>query len=1061
VTPDRWERIKSIYWEAMELDDSARVEFLDRACTDDPELRLEIESLIEAHLKAGDFIVSTAVGDAARTLASEGPQSFIGRALGNYHFISLIGSGGMGDVYLAIDTRLGRRVAVKVLVQHPFDDRDRVRRFQREARTASALNHPNIITIYDFGHEDGREFIVSEYIEGSTLREVIRRRDLTLNRILDLAIQIGSALDAAHTAGIVHRDIKPENIMLRPDGYAKVLDFGLAKLTEDETDSAVTMADVTSGSSDFRTRAGVLLGTVNYMSPEQTRGQKLDGRSDLFSLGVILYEMLTGRRPFSGETWHHTIVSITDSDPQPVASLVEGVPEQLQIVIDRALAKDRLYRYQNAREMLLDLQTIQDELEEDVAIRGVASSTPDGATAAVGRATEVTTLKADPPAQSPRKAHQHTWGRFPKFALYAVPLVVLAALGAWLLPGMVFKSPVLTNKDTILLTDFENTTGDEVFDDTLKHGLIVQLEQSPYFNILPEQRARETLTLMERPHDIRISRELGREICQRRGIKALIAGSIAPLGRNYVITLEAVNSLTGEPIAHEQVEAGGREQVLKALGRASKSLREQLGESLASIQKFDAPIEQATTSSLDALRDYALGIELRRKGEYAQSIMAFERAIERDGEFALACVQLGTSYRDIRKISLGNSYLERAYRLRNRVSERERLQIAATYYRHITGELDKRIETSALLTRTWPQDPNSHHLHGNSLMVSGQFRQAEEAYAEALRLDPDFALSRANLALAMICQNRFDEAERVIADGQTRHIDSSGFHNRLYLIAFIKSDYAAAKSQVDWFAGRRDEYQIREIQARSLAFAGRLREANQALTQAAALADSRNLPAERVRILANQAYLNALFGLTSLAAKQASAAIELLEREGISLQELMPSIIQQLDSPPLALTLAISGRTAQAIALSDRLSRDQPKDTIINAVWLPMIRVAAELQTGGDESSAMTVEMLQSARGLEASAFFRPQWARANALLKSGKPDLAAAEFQTIIDHRGQDALSPLWPMAHLGLARSRALQGDAASARQAYQSFLDLWKNADPDLSILIEAKRELSKLD
>lgn len=1054
MTPDRWERIKSIYWEAMELDDSARGEFLDRACTDDPELRLEIDSLIEAHLKAGDFIVSTAVGDTARTLASEGPQSFIGRALGNYHFISLIGSGGMGDVYLAIDTRLGRRVAVKVLVQHPFEDRDRVRRFQREARTASALNHPNIITIYDFGREDGREYIVSEYIEGSTLREAIRRRDLTLNLILDLAIQVGSALEAAHTAGIVHRDIKPENIMLRPDGYAKVLDFGLAKLTEDEADSAVTMADVTSGSSDFRTRAGVLLGTVNYMSPEQARGQKLDGRSDLFSLGVILYEMLTGRRPFSGETWHHTIVSITDSDPQPIADLVEGVPGELQLVIDRALAKDRLNRYQNAREMLSDLQTILDELDDDVMIRGAAPSSPDVATAAGGHSTEVTTLKADPPA--PVKARS----RFKKFAVYAVPFVVLTAFSAWFFLSTIFKSPVLTNKDTILLTDFENTTGDEVFDDTLRHGLIVQLEQSPYFNILPEQRARETLALMERPRDVRITRDLGREICQRRGIKALIAGSIAPLGRNYVITLEAINSLTGEAIAHEQVEAAGREQVLRALGRASKSLREQLGESLASIQKFDAPIEQATTSSLDALRDYALGIELRRKGEYSQSITAFERAIERDGEFALACVQLGTSYRDMRNISLGNSYLERAYRLRNRVSERERLQIAATYFRHITGELDKRIETSALLTRTYPQDPNSHHLHGNSLMVSGEFRQAEEAYAEALRLDPDFALSRANLALARICQNRFDEAERVVNDGLARHLDSSGFHNRLYLIAFIKGDTAAAKAQVDWYAGRPDEYQIREIQARSLAFAGRLREANQALTQAAALADARKLPAERIRILADQAYLNALFGLTALAGKQAMAAIELIEREGVSQQQLMPSIIQQLDSPPLALTLALCGRTAQATALADRLSHDQPKDTIINAVWLPMIRATMEIQAGGAERSAMAVEMLQSARGLEASAFFRPQWIRAQALLQSGKPDLAAAEFQSIIDHRGQDAVSPLWPLAHLGLARSRALRGDEASARRAYLTFLDLWKDADPGLPILIDAKRELSKL-
>ena len=390
----------------------------------------------------------------------------------------------------------------------------------------------------------------------------------------------------------------------------------------------------------------------------------------------------------------------------------------------------------------------------------------------------------------------------------------------------------------------------------------MQLEQSPYLNIFPEERARETLRLMERSQDEKITREIGREICQRRGIKALLVGTIASLGRNYVITLEAVNSQNGEAIAHQQTEAEGKEQVLKALGRASTAMREHLGESLASIRKFDAPIEQATTASLEAFKDYTIGVELRRKGQYAQSVPPLKRAIERDSEFALAYDQLGTSYRDLRNLALGNKYLERAYELRNRVSERERLAISATFFRHITGELDKRIETSSLLTQTYPQDPYGYHLHGNSLMIAGEYEQAAEAYRAALRLDADFALSRANLALALIGLNRFDEAQEVIEQGLARGLDSSGFHNRLYLIAFLKGDTQAMHRQVEWFAGRPDEYQMREIQARSFAFAGRRRQASESFAQAAALAEARGLLAEKARILANEANLNAIFGIT-------------------------------------------------------------------------------------------------------------------------------------------------------------------------------------------------------
>jgi tetratricopeptide (TPR) repeat protein len=554
--------------------------------------------------------------------------------------------------------------------------------------------------------------------------------------------------------------------------------------------------------------------------------------------------------------------------------------------------------------------------------------------------------------------------------------------------------------------------------------------------------------------------ELGREICQRRGIKALLVGTIASLGRNYVITLEAVNGKSGETIAHQQTEAEGKEQVLRALGRALTAMREHLGESLASIRKFDVPIEQATTASLEAFKDFAVGVELRRKGQYAKSVPPLKRAIELDDEFALAYARLGTSYRDLRNLALGNRCLERAYQLRDRVSERERLEISATFFRHITGELDKRIETSSLLTQTYPQDINGYHIHGNSLMIAGEYEQAAEAYRAALRLDADYSLSCANLALALIGLNRFDEAQEVIQQGKARDLDSSGYHNRLYLIAFLRGDAQAMRRQVEWFAGRPDEYQMREIQARSFAFAGRRREASESFAQAAALAEARRLPGEKVRILGIEANLNAIFGLTQLAEKQATLVQTLIEKEGIATEELLPSLIQQLDSDPLAWTLALCGEAARAQTMSESCARKLPLDTIFNSVWLPLIRATLELKRGSATGPDKAIQLLQPARQYEAATSFRPVWMRGQAHLQAKNGALAAAEFQKIIEHRGWDALSPLWPLAHLGLARAAALQGDVAKSRQAYENFFRLWKEADVDLPVLIEAKREYESL-
>jgi serine/threonine protein kinase/tetratricopeptide (TPR) repeat protein len=1068
---EKWRKITALFEAALDCPADARPAFLEAACEGDEEVRLRVEEMLAADERQNllmDRPAYKAVGTFVPSLQTQADsQSFSGEMIGDYRLVSELGRGGMGTVYLAYDTRLGRHAALKFLPAR-FHSAERVLRLEREARSASALNHPHILTIYDFGQQNGRDFIASEFVEGRTLRDHIGSNDLTLNQILEVAIQVASALGTAHAAGIIHRDIKPENIMLRPDGYAKVLDFGLAKLTEKElADDSTSDPRVTAG---FKTRTGILLGTTSYMSPEQVRGHTLDGRSDLFSLGVVLYELISGQRPFRGETVHHTMVAITDTEPLPIGYLVPRAPVTFQDIINRVLAKNPDERYQTAGEFISDLEELQSQLAAHARVEPTPTESAES-----GNISEHTTpIMAEPPAVDIAT----TARRFRKAAaiipestkwrwLTVLATIVVLAIGGiyfYRLRGFGPRPPTLTEKDAILLADFINTTGDPDFDGPLKQGLTVQLEQSPYINIFPEERARETLLLMERSHEEKITREVGREICQRRGIKVLMIGSIASLGRNYVITLEGINSQSGETVAHQQTEVEGKEQVLKALGRATTAMREKLGESLASIRKFDVPIETATTASLEAFKDLIAGVELRRKAQYAQSVAQFKRAIELDPEFALAHVQLGTSYRDLRNLALGNEHVKRAFELRDRVTERERFEIAATYFRHITGELDKRIEMTSLLTQTYPRDPDGFHLHGNSLMIAGEFEQAAEVYRATLRLDPDYSLSRANLALALIGLNRFDEAQQIIEEGMQRGLDSNGFHNRLYIIGFLKQDAPLMERQVEWFSGRPDEYQIRELQARALAFSGRRREASASMAQAAALAAARGLPAEKARILANDFNLSATFGMAQLAGKQADLVLALLQKENISSEELQPSLIGQLDSQPLAWSLALSGDAKRAQTLADDFSKKFPLDTIHNSVWLPIIHATVELKHGEATRTAVAtgraVELLPPSKQYEAALSFRPTWVRGLAYLQSKNGALAAAEFQRIIDHRGWDPLSPLWPMAHLGLAQAAALQGDVPKARKAYEDFFQLWKDANADLPIVIEAKREYEKL-
>ena len=639
MNPERWRQVDKLFHSALEREPAERAAFLAEACAGDEPLRTEVGKLIAAHEKEGSFIDSPAYADTElliddQTVLTAGQQLVLTGSL------ATLAAVGWEKCTWPKTYRLGRNVALKLLRPEFTADKDRLRRFRQEARAASALNHPNILTIYEIGSEDSTHFMATEYIEGETLRRHMAGRAMKLGEVLDLAIQVASALAAAHQAGIVHRDIKPENIMVRGDGYAKVLDFGLAKLSE--------RAATGSGSAvptlvKFETNPGLVMGTAQYMSPEQARGLKVDARTDIFSLGVVIYEMVAGRAPFEGGTTSDVIVSLLDKEPAPLSRYSPEVPIELQRIVGKSLCKDREGRYQVVKDLLIDLKSLKDELAFAAKLeRSIPPEVRSGAGPSGAAGPAVLTERVEPahPTSSAEyivtEIKRHKRG----VTLALTALVMAIAASAYFYSH---RGRPLTERDTILLADFVNITGDPVFDGTLKQALTVQLGQSPFLNIFPEDRVRETLRFMARSPDERVTKEIGREICQRQGIKALLTGSIASLGSHYVITLETLNGQTGDALAREQVEAESKEQVIRKLGEAATKLREKLGESLSSIQKFDAPIEQATTSSLEALKAFARGSEMHLAGKHFEAIPFFKRAVELDPNFALAHLKLSHS----------------------------------------------------------------------------------------------------------------------------------------------------------------------------------------------------------------------------------------------------------------------------------------------------------------------------------------------------------------------------------------------------------------------------------
>ncbi len=1015
MTPERWQQVQDVLEKVLELPPAERSAFLDYACSSDPTLRREVETL----LASSDDVRSS-------FLQSSSPPHVplaSGTRLGDYEVKSLVGSGGMGEVYRARDSRLGRDVAIKVLPPALVSDSGRLLRFEQEARAAAALNHPNILAVFQMGTHDGAPYLVSELLEGETLRDRLKRGPLSVRKAIDYAVQIARGLAAAQEKGIVHRDLKPENLFLTKDGRVKILDFGLAKLTLLPSDSGRRPHAVDKG-----TEPGVVMGTAGYMSPEQVRGQTVDHRTDIFSFGAILYEMLTGKRAFHKSTPADTMSAILNEEPPSISEVTANTPARLPRVVHRCLEKNPEQRFQSASDLAFALVALSESKESTNLAAAAKSGT--GA--------------------------RKRW----KAIIPAAVVTLALSLGAYF---YLHRKPKLTDTDTIVLADFANSTGDALFDDTLKAALSISLRQSPFLNVLSDSQVSKTLNLMTRPANTKLTPEVAAELCQRAASNAYIAGSIGNLGNEYVVGLKAVNCQTGDTLAEEQATAKSKEKVLDALGQAASRLRGELGESLATVQKFDVPLAQATTSSLEALKAYSLGQKADNENGAFAALPYHQQAVDLDPNFAIAHEAVGNDYYNLGQLAWASQFFTRAFQLREHSSEQEKLAITAAYYREVTGELDKAAQSYRELTENYPRAGSAYIDLGLVFAFQGQYQEAAEITAHALRLQPAHVGWYENLSLYNLALQNFDGTRQVVREAQTHNMGDFVLHDALYALAFFGADSPGMAEQQHWLASKPEYENVAfALTSDTEAYGGHLGKAR-ALTRQAADSIIRVGSKETGAMwLAIAAQREAAFGNLADARQAAANALQLAPTSrGVESEA--------------ALALAMVGDTNRVQSLMVDLNQRYPLDTQTQSLWLPTIQAQLALNENRPAPALQTlqvaapIELGQMGFVLNLSCLY-PIYVRGEAYLAAGQGKAAAAEFQKILDHSGIVWNCWTGALAHLGVARADALQtrtsqgveADAARARAlaAYKDFLTLWKDADPDIPILKQAKAEYARL-